>query len=649
MIMRGLGPLLALAAVCAPACAGEVKFAKKPRARKSRGKVTVTFAVSKGTDVEVAVLNAKGEVVRHLAAGVLGAKKAPPKPLAAGLSQTIAWDMKDDFGKPAEGGPFKVRVRAGTGVKFEKFIGSDPYNFGRITAAGLDEDGNIYVQSFFGQLNQRQMHLRAFDKEGSYLRELLPFPADLPEDAMGSVARWDEKRKTFQPRQRSNLNPDFYGCKGKKPLEMVSVSKKTGIFLKGRRSYVLTLKGAIDGYRAPAGAPPLRAAGLAGLKTRLTPKGRLPLDWGRITVDTQRDEVYVNNGCSQVWRFDGETGKGAELKKNGRTFGATDLTVGYDGLLYMRTGRGVANGCDYSGPFARYTRDLEPASFKGGSHVISKYIYSRYGIGYAERGIGVRPDGGAYISFMYKWVHYCIAGFGPDGKPLAGKYLKGEVGGKGPKGSGGYPADLDSAIIGPIPQANGGIRVDLAGNIYVGMLLHPEELKIPEGQDKMVWSYMVGGVVRFTPEGGYVKGSAAMMRGKEAVGATAYYQGLAPLSSAGFTANKCCVCRGARFDLDRWGRLIIPNAVSNSVRYVDNSGNLIVEFGKYGNFDSQYVNPNTKAGKKGKPTVAAPAIPLGWPTGAGFGKKRFYVLDTYARRVVCVARTYAAAETCAVR
>ena len=103
-----------------------------------------------------------------------------------------------------------------------------------------------------------------------------------------------------------------------------------------------------------------------------------------------------------------------------------------------------------------------------------------------------------------------------------------------------------------------------------------------------------------------------------------------------------CVCRVPRFDLDRYGRVILPNAMTCSVLLYDNAGNIILEFGKYGNFDSLYVNPNTKAGKAGKPTVAVPDIPLAWPTCAGFTEKAFYVLDTYSRRAVRAEPTYAA-------
>jgi hypothetical protein len=156
---------------------------------------------------------------------------------------------------------------------------------------------------------------------------------------------------------------------------------------------------------------------------------------------------------------------------------------------------------------------------------------------------------------------------------------------------------------------------------------------------------MVGGVGKFGPEGGRVKGNDGMMRGSEAEGMLTFYPGYGPFSSAGFTSNPCCVCRAPRFDLDRYGRVVMPNGVANSVRLVDNAGNLIVEFGKYGNFDSQYVDPKAE---NAKPVVATPEIPMCWPTGAGFTEKALYVCDTYNRRVVRADFTWQAEESCAL-
>src|SRR5262249_18303299 len=129
------------------------KFPQQPQVTRAGGAFQVSFALSDTTDVEVVVLNAKGDVVRHLAAGVLGGKNPPPAPLKPGLEQNLAWDGKDDLGKPAAGGPFQVRVRAGTSVRFGKLIGASPYTGSvasmpyRAPVNGLvaDADGQVFV------------------------------------------------------------------------------------------------------------------------------------------------------------------------------------------------------------------------------------------------------------------------------------------------------------------------------------------------------------------------------------------------------------------------------------------------------------------------------------------------------------------------
>lgn len=860
--------------LCSCCIAGEVAFKSKPTARKSGNRVEIAFTLAEAADVEIAVLDSKGLIVRHLAAGLLGGEKSPPLPLKPGLKQTVEWDMKDDFGEQAVNGPFSVRIRAGMQVRFGRFAGGDPFTFGTMYGAAVDEDGCVYILGGGGTLNQGQLTLRVFDPEGRYLREIVPFPADLPTDAMKDLARWDDSRKTFRPRNLKNLNPDFYGVPGKwgGSLQLVSASKKNGVFLTdGTRLFGLKHNGAVLGsgiihsvmwdkkmipwgsiansgggpihlaaspdgkyiYLAgiytcktqyghkmlpelppgrifrmklggnstmqefttievahdegaggewfkklrcpghftvpkgpihgiavdgkgrlyvcdrehdrvavfdesaklvaeiPIGWPDLVAIhpqtnaiyvttrdcvnygrfekhllkfkslddkkaaaeydlGLEGrqiatalstggnktviwvvglrnqplaiedkgafepIETQFKPQENAQVDWNRLAVDYGRDEVYVNDGGSGIWRYDGNTGKGERLKKNGKTIWMTDLAIGYDGLLYVRSGLGRPPGQDYSGPFERLTRDLDPAPYKEtGTHVLSNYIYSRYGVGYAERGIGVGPKGETYLSFMYKWVAYAIGGFGPDGKPLKGNYLEGEFPAPATpaENRAKYPKQWDTAIIGPVPQANAGIRVDLAGNIYAGLLYWPKGLTPPHGyeMDRM-WTDTVGCVIKFDPEkGGAMAGKDDQQRAAEVTGAIDVYPGLAPFSKAGLGGNTCCVCRGPRFDIDRYGRLALPNAVTNSVLVVDNAGNLILEFGRYGNFDSQFVNPSSAKDEETKPIVTVPDIPLGWPTGAGFSEAHVYVNDTYSRRVVRVDKTYTVEATCEIK
>jgi len=186
--MRIVPAALLLAGVAASCAAGEVSFTARPAAAKAAGKVKISFTVSAPADVEVAVLDSGGKIVRHLAAGVLGGKKAPPPPLKAGLSQSLEWDLRDDFGKPAAGGPFKVRVRAGMSVKFGKIFGTSPYSGVLSSGAPSDSvavapDGSIYVKmaSLVPQLHAGMpWQIRKFDKTGKYLKTVLPYPPSTP-------------------------------------------------------------------------------------------------------------------------------------------------------------------------------------------------------------------------------------------------------------------------------------------------------------------------------------------------------------------------------------------------------------------------------------------------------------------------------------
>jgi hypothetical protein len=394
-----------------------------------------------------------------------------------------------------------------------------------------------------------------------------------------------------------------------------------------------------------------------------------------IAVDPATEEVYINDDYNEFYRYDGMTGEGESLRQVREDFQACDLAVGPRGSLYVRMS-GTFGAPPYSGSFERLDRNLKPVPFEEtGTHVLSKYIYSRWGAGYGEKGIGVGRQGQSYLSFMYKWVHYCTAGFGQDGKPLKGRYLKGEVGRRPqdpPAGPGVadprhlYPEDLDTAVLGPIPKTNGGVRVDSKGNIYLGMALLPEGYAPPEllAGDKG-WHALVGSIIKFGPEGGrwvstkpeFNGGNKdadgevptgadviAMQSGHYFAGAKQVYPGAAPFSGTYNTGRPSigkswCDCRSLRFDLDRYDRLYLPNAVTNSVKVLDNAGNLMVEFGAYGNCDS--AGPDSK--------IPKPDIPLGWPIGVGVSDEHIYICDQLNRRIVRVDKTYAAEGSCVVK
>ncbi len=849
------------------AVGADVKFATPPTVAKSSDGATISFAVSEKTDVEVAVLASNGDVVRHLAAGVLGGEKPPPAPLKAGLSQSLTWDGKDDFGKPAKNGPFKIRARAGTQFKFGRFIGEDPYTFGAVDGLSSDEDGNLYISSYAGTHNQGERTLRVYDGQGRYLRELMPFPASMKPDSMKNVARWDAGAKVWRPTNYSCLNPDFYASPG---VSLVSASLSNGVYFSDREDvYAINADGSVKGaafgtkqrpwpifdaknqendhyghpwhyhegvecfaaspdgkwlyltgpvpnaenrkkkedprfplggvYRMrldgkddmklfvtlpatydgnwakdggknygrsgpihfvgcdsknnvyvpdrqtnrvvvysedgkqlgevpcknphqivahpktgafyvlrmvcngwnthaiaiekfdgfasgaksvavydkfPNKVSPRIAVTTSGGKTMIwiagLPEGLVALedkgsslvlaetafkrrpesqvDWNRLSVDYARDELYVADGGNLIWRYDGKTGDGGMLKrKNGQPLAGVDLSIGYDGLLYIRTGE------SFSGPLERFTKDLEPAPYPSGTNVISPQIYSRFGIGNCEKGLGCGPNGEVYISFMYDWTLYAVGGFGGDGKALKGQYLEGKFPAKGDNLKG-YPPELRTSSVGPITSAGGGVRVDLQGNIYLGLDVKPAGFAMPAflaGDE--VGKRWYSSVVKFGSAGGAILGikdSESKMtsapkielEGKlTAENGLNIYPGLGPISGPGPGGNSsCCVCRVPRFDVDRYGRLVMPSAFAANVLLYDNAGNKIAEIGSFGNFDSQYINVNNEAGKQKKAAITQPEIPLAWPSGVGFSENHLYLNDTYNRRVVRVDKAFSA-------
>jgi DNA-binding beta-propeller fold protein YncE len=189
-------------------------FTKKPVAAKAGEKTEISFAVSAPTDVEVAVLSADGKVVRHLAAGALGGKNPPPEPLKPGLVQSLEWDGRDDFGKPASGGPFKLRARAGMTVRFGRLIGSSPYtgaleNGAPCDGVAVDGDGTTYVKlgSFAGVHTFGQpWHLRKFDRAGNYVKTLLPYPPSTPPDKTPGFKLIDAGDGLLTPGHTSGLD-----------------------------------------------------------------------------------------------------------------------------------------------------------------------------------------------------------------------------------------------------------------------------------------------------------------------------------------------------------------------------------------------------------------------------------------------------------
>jgi hypothetical protein len=156
------------------------EFAQKPAVVRDGDKVTITFESKGLCDATVAVEDAGGKILRHLASGVLGPNAPEPFQKNA-RSQTLVWDGKDDQETYVDH-PDAARVRVSLGLKpqFEKTLYWSPHK--RLTVGkAIDADAlrmcaapeGVYVSDGTGVDS-----IRLFDHDGNYIRTLYPFPSD---------------------------------------------------------------------------------------------------------------------------------------------------------------------------------------------------------------------------------------------------------------------------------------------------------------------------------------------------------------------------------------------------------------------------------------------------------------------------------------
>jgi DNA-binding beta-propeller fold protein YncE len=164
-------------------------FAREPVVTRDGDRVTVSFETEGYCDVTVAVEDAEGRIVRHLASGVLGDNA--PKPFARGSRrQTVVWDGKDEQGRYVDDkDSHTVRVSLGLEARFERTLLWSPHR--RVSTQGGTFNSNGAVPAFCAQPEgvyvfdgRMYDHVRLFDHEGTYVRTVYPFPAD----KLGQVA-----------------------------------------------------------------------------------------------------------------------------------------------------------------------------------------------------------------------------------------------------------------------------------------------------------------------------------------------------------------------------------------------------------------------------------------------------------------------------
>lgn len=157
------------------------EFVQKPFiSGASTDTIKFSFEVRDYCDVTVAIEDIHGNIIRHLASGVLGSNA--PWPLQSNsLAQNLAWDLLDDQGARTNPDSAVLRVSLGLRASYEKTLYGDPKRriTGDVPLFTVAPEG-VYLYMSLGQSN-----LVLFDHNGDYVKTLYPFAADKLKDVVG--------------------------------------------------------------------------------------------------------------------------------------------------------------------------------------------------------------------------------------------------------------------------------------------------------------------------------------------------------------------------------------------------------------------------------------------------------------------------------
>jgi len=168
------------------------EFTEKPKITREGDKITIAFASKAYCDATVAIENAEGKILRHLASGVLGVN-APPPFRKNSLRQTLVWDGKDDRGVYIDDkDATTIRVSLGLKPVLERTLFWSPHKrISECTPLIRAAPEGLYVYN--GQVID---HVILFDHAGKYLRTIYPFPRNKLDQVRG--LKWHTFAQTGQ-------------------------------------------------------------------------------------------------------------------------------------------------------------------------------------------------------------------------------------------------------------------------------------------------------------------------------------------------------------------------------------------------------------------------------------------------------------------
>jgi DNA-binding beta-propeller fold protein YncE len=379
------------------------------------------------------------------------------------------------------------------------------------------------------------------------------------------------------------------------------------------------------------------------------PRYRWPWGSGRgaLIADWKRDEVYIGGRPVKdiIYRVDGKTGVKTPLVRIAREVigdkkiptdhrQISSMALDRDGLLYIRympTFSGMENWIrryDRSGrivPFGGRTTATPTWEEAGAekkkekkAEPMDEILLTQPSHGYHPGGFIVAANGDIYSvdlaegeKHRTKTEHNVMNIFDRDGR------LKAK----------GYIPWLTSAAWGP--------KMDFRGHLYFTEAVAPRDRKSADG--KSLDNMMRGCLLQFRPAVAREvhtnvpeKDALFVLREHEKSfpaatlqGLNWHYYGVSPIPFGH------CICAASQFDVDGFGRSIVPDTQNCCIKVIDPAGNLIVALGGYGNWDS----------KGPESSVPVPKIPIRSADGIAVSDKAIYVFDSANRRVVRIKLT----------